>query len=251
MGLKVDKDNIYIMIPSGKYSTDNRIDEVMDGSFTIYTKVKIIKDNMISSQEAFIFARNGQHAGLSVVMDNNGVLFVKAAYWFMDENSEIVYKQMFYMLPPELEDEFNEYIFTCDDTIKLMKLYVNGIECNSIDYSNLTKQKYADVYIWLGCGSMTVAEDKYKHIGEFEYEMVVVSDILINVDELTKIVKEYDINYLTYDEYSELPVLSDNIPYKEHLKIFTDFKHRNKYKIWNLAGNYNNFQLYIENKINF
>ena len=69
MSLRVDKDNIYFVLPESRYTVSNRIDKYMEEDFTLFIKTKIITDNLETEKEAFLIARNGMHSGISVYKD--------------------------------------------------------------------------------------------------------------------------------------------------------------------------------------
>ena len=54
MSLRVDKDNIYFVLPESRYSVSNRIDKYMEEDFTLFIKTKIITDNLETEKEAFL-----------------------------------------------------------------------------------------------------------------------------------------------------------------------------------------------------
>lgn len=250
MSLIIDKDNIFFMMPNSRYTPSHRVDTIMDDDFTIFVRAKVLKDTMVYNQEAFILARNGQHTGISVVMNELNQLIVKLGYWFINTTGDVIHRQAFYQLPTTIENEFNDYIVVCDNSAKIMTLYVNGVDVSNIDYNDVKKRDYINTFIWLGCGSMIVDSD-FKNIGKFEYNLLMISNNVIEIDTILDITTNYHLKYLTDDVYYELPVLSNKTPHIENIKVFTNFDYRSNYKIWNMAGTYNYFQLYIDGNINF
>ena len=69
MSLKVNRDNIFFILPESRYSVSNRIDRYMDEDFTFHISAKIIKESL-GLKESFIFSRNGMHSGISAFKDD-------------------------------------------------------------------------------------------------------------------------------------------------------------------------------------
>ena len=51
--------------------------------------------------------------------------------------------------------------------------------------------------------------------------------------------------------FNDLRKLKNDYPLKEHFAFFSDFKHYNRYKVWDLSFNGNYPQFYIEHNIYF
>lgn len=246
MSLKVNKENIYYVTPFSKYGTHNPIDTFMEKDFTISTRLKINKENIPLQLDTYMFARNGKHSGILTHLDVNNRLEVRLCYWFTDENGNDILKKVIHYLPEELEDQFNDYIVTADDTNKTMSFYFNGDKVGDIDYENLTKCDYTGAFIWLGCGNM-FNDDQFKGIGDFEYEYLYCLDKELKFNEIIEINKNYKTKYLNFD--NGLPVLNDEIKYKENFKLFCDFDYKNNYKVWNMSKGANFFQFYMDNNM--
>lgn len=250
MTLKVDKNNIYVIGNRRKHGLSEYIHDFMENDFSIFVRAKIKKENLVPNKDAFMFSRNGQHSGLSVYIDDMGQLCVRFCYWLHNGvlGSEI--KNIDFMLQKEIEAEFNEYAVTCDNIKKVFYFYVNGVNVGVIDYDKQTKCNYSESFIWLGCGSMIMEED-WRNIGEFEYDLIFGLDKKLEIDVITDIAKNYEVKYISEDPNFNLPVLNDAMPYKDNFKIFTNFKNKTAYKIWNMVTNGNQFQFYIENNMYF
>lgn len=246
----VDKDNIFCMLPVGRYETAKRIDDFMEKNFTIFLDVKIIKESIKKEHPSYFFSRNGRHSGLSTILSESGDLLIQLNYWFMDENDEILNKNVTYTLPKELENEFNTYTIICDDNNSFINLYLNSEFVCFIEYTGLKKLPYTDSLIWLGCGNM-ITEDVHKNIGSFEYKLLFGLNKVITMQDVIYVNNYYESKFLETDTFSGLPVLNKLIKHKENYKIFCNFKNSTQYKIWDMTGIGNYFQFYIENNIYF
>jgi uncharacterized protein YkuJ len=223
----------------------------MEKDFTIFVRAKIVRTELKKCNDSFIFARNGQHCGIFVYVDEHNTLAVRFRYWFKDEEKNSIFKDIEIILPEENLDTFNDYVAMGNDEKKIMSFHVNGKKVGEINYEGLEKFNYTSSFIWLGCGTMMMIEPAYKNIGSFEYELLYCLDKQLTIKEINDINNNYKTKYLNYNSEYELPILNDEIPNKERFKIFSDFDVRNTYKIWNMIDNSNYFQLYIENNIYF
>lgn len=246
----VNKDNIFCMLPVGRYETSKRIDNFMEKNFTIFVKARLFRESILKDKTSYFFARNGMHCGLSTIISNENKILIQLNYWFINDKDEKISKHVTYSLPEKLECEFNEYIIINDDDNKKMHLYFNGEFVAEIEYSGLKKLPYTDSLIWLGCGNM-ITEDEHKNIGSFEYELLFGLNRCIWIDEINEVKNNYKSKYLEIETFNGLPILNKTIPHKENYKIFCDFKNLTDYKIWDITGIGNYFQFYIENNIYF
>jgi len=246
----VNKDNIFCMLPVGRYETSKRVDNFMEKNFTIFVKTKILRESISNKQTSYFFARNGMHSGLSAILSEENEMLIQLNYWFMDENDKIIPKHITYTLPKKLENEFNEYVIINDNDNETMHLYFNDKFVAEIQYSGLKKLPYTDSLIWLGCGNM-ISEDEHKNIGSFEYELLFGLNRCIGIEEIIDTKTNYQNKYLETKTFSGLPILNKIIPHKENYKIFCDFKNSTQYKLWDMTGLGNYFQFYIENNIYF
>jgi hypothetical protein len=246
----VNKDNIFCILPVGRYETSKRIDDFMENDFTIFVSAKIIKESIMKENPSYFFARNGRHCGLSAILNDDGNVMIQLNYWFFDSNEEIISKNTTYTLPDDLENEFNEYTIICDDTNSIINLYINDNHVSFIEYKDMKKLPYTDSLIWLGCGNM-ITEDEYKNIGSFEYKLLFALNKKLKITDVVYAKNNYENKYLETDTFQGLPILSKDMPYKDKYKIFCDFKNSTQYKIWDMTGIGNYFQFYIENNIYF
>ena len=46
----VNKDNIFCMLPVGRYETSKRVDNFMEKNFTIFVKTKILRESISKNQ---------------------------------------------------------------------------------------------------------------------------------------------------------------------------------------------------------
>jgi len=248
MSLKTDKDNIYVIVPP--VDTLDSITNFMKENFTIFVRVKIIGDKLPFNEDSFIFSRNGKHSGICVRRMENNDLSVSFSYWFSSNDGEDknIYKNITFLLPNELKNEFNDYVMICDQERKIISCYINNINIGAITYSGLIKEDYSKSFIWFGCGSMIV-ENKYKGIGEFEFELSFALSDNININDID----HFKNTYMNYTKllFDELPVFNSSLELKEKLIFFLDFDNKSKYKIWNYIFNGIFPQFYIENNIYF
>ena len=245
MSLRVDKDNIYAVIPNNKYNSFENIGNFMEKDFTIFIRAKIKKEGLNPSEESFLFARNGQHCGISMILDKDNDIFINFSYWFKPS----IISQVTYKLPKECEDVYNNYIILCDMELKTFIFYVNDIKAGTIDFSEYEKVEYSNSFIWLGCGNMIATN--YKCIGDFMYELLILMDKNIPFDVIDEIYKNFNPKYIDIENDYGIPTLNDKIPFKENFKMFCDFNNMNRFKIWNMIDNGNYLQKYLKNNIYF
>lgn len=245
MSLKINKDNIYVIVPLADESKS--MDNFMEENFTIFVRVKLFKDDLPINEESFFFSRNGKHSGISTRKINDK-LIISFSYWFSSENDKNIYKNVVYELPTEIENEFNDYLMICDHKINEIYCYVNGKNIGTISYNGLIKENYSKSFVWFGCGSMIV-EKIHKGIGNFEYSLSFALSDKISVDSVNNIKSDY--KEFINTSFADLPILSDEMYFKDKMFFFLDFNHKTKYKIWNFIFNGVYPQLYIENNIYF
>lgn len=246
----VNKDNIFCMLPVGRYETSKRVDNFMEKNFTIFVKTKILRESISKNQTSYFFARNGMHSGLSAILSEENEMLIQLNYWFMDENDNVIPKHVTYTLQKELENKFNEYVVVNDNDNSKIYLYVNNSCVCIMEYPGLKKLPYTDSLIWLGCGNM-ITEDEHKNIGSFEYELLFGLNRCISIEEVIDVKTNYEFKYLETTTFNGLPILNKLISHKENYKIFCNFKNSTQYKIWDMTGIGNYFQFYIENNIYF
>lgn len=251
MSIRINKDNIFCILPTAKYELAENIGNFMENDFTIFVKVKILKEGLTKEYPSFFFCRNGRHVGLSAILSDKNEIVINSTYWFLDKDGNGIMKEIPTILPSDLENGFNEYALVCDNLSKCIKLYINGVEFSNMEYSSLSKDNFENSLIWLGCGTMMSNDEFYKSVGDFEYNLLFCLDTQLSIKEITKIKESYKLHYLENDTYKGLPVLKSSIEHKQNYKLFCDFENYNRYKIWDMTGNGNYPQLYIENNIHF
>lgn len=247
MSLKLDKENVYLILSNDNTNLVEKISDFMDGSFTISTRHKINKPEIYDGGPLhYVFARNGKHTGLGYYENFEYKVFIYFNYWFTDNNGQITDKNIQYILPSELESEFNDYTVICDDVNKKIWLYVNDDLKEEMDYTGLTKVSYDNTSLWLGCGNMITDEENQRNICDAEIDYLMISDKCLFIDEVKEIKQNYD-QKLSTKVYDTLPILEN----PGSIKFLSDFKHKNRYKVWNMVDNGNFFQYYIEGNIYF
>lgn len=246
MTIKTSKDDLFYISPFSKYGDQVGIDDFMEKDFTISARIKINKDRLIPQKDSFIISRNGRHSGLMTFLTENNQLEVRFTYWFYDEKNEYSIKSIVTILPTDFENEFNDYVITCNDTTKKMTFYLNNEKIGETDYNGLTKMSYLKTFLWLGCGNM-LADDDFKCTGDFDFQYVYGLDRELTIEEVIDINENYKSSYLNYNNDFNLPILNNDIPYRDSFKFFSDSEYRNKYKIWNMVDNSIFFQYYLKN----
>jgi hypothetical protein len=263
MSLITNESNVYIFNPIGKYTDSiSNWAKFMEEDFTIFIRSKILIDNMKNDTEGFLFSRNGMHAGISVIKEDDSNIRIKFTYWFWQKNikynekSEMYYdepipihKEIIYFLSIEEQLEFNDYVMQCDHTNRKILCYINKNLVGEIDYTGLDKNSYVEGYMWIGCGNMVTPHIEHRHIGEFEYDLFFCLDKVMDLNIIYDIKDNYKEKYTK--KYLDLLILNDDIPFKNNIYFFLDFTKQTIYKLWNVAfnGHYPNF--YIENNTMF
>lgn len=249
MSLEVSKDEIYIVCPEGKYESISKSwGDFMEEDFTIYTRVKVLIDKAKIGEDCFILARNGHNAGISAYVDEERNVLVGFTYWFWENGITPIQKKVTHALLPEVREGFNDYLMVCNHKEQEIYCYVNGELIDTISYKGLDKCSYKEAYMWLGCGTMMM-EEEYRNIGNFEYELLICARAQLIAAEIVDLRVNYKKFYLNH--YSDYPILNAATPRREDIYFFIDFKHKTRYKIWNLAFNGCFPQLYIENNVMF
>jgi len=251
MSLRINENNIFCITPKSKYELSEDIGGFMEEDFTIVVETKIYKEALKKEYPSFFFCRNGRHVGLSAILTEKNEIAVNLTYWFLDENKNGIMREETSILPLDVEDTVNRYTMICDTNSKMIKLYINEEEKCKIEYSSLEKDTFTEALIWLGCGSMMSDDPFYKSVGDFEYELLICLDKCLTIKEITEVIDKYEKDYIEIDTFKGLPILNKLIPNKENYKVFCDFNNYNRYKLWDMTGNGNYPQLYIENNIHF
>lgn len=249
MSLKTTKDEIYLATPGGKYQ--NIItpwETFMEEDFTLYTRAKVLIDDAEVGKDCFIIARNGQHAGISAYVDEEKNVLIGFTYWFWENGITPIQKKITHVLLPKDKNQFNEYLMICNHKEQEIYCYINETLVGTIGYKGLDKCSYKETYLWLGCGTMMM-EEEYRNIGSFEYNLLLCAGAQFTLQEIANLRDNYKKFYTK--QYSDYPILNAATPRREDIYFFTDFNHRTKYKIWNLAFNGCFFQFYIENNVMF
>lgn len=252
MSLKVGKNEVFFILPESRYSVSSRIDAYMDDDFTIALRAKVIKDNL-TDKEVFMFSRNGRHSGISSFKDNLGNTVIVFNYWFESEDGshkDGLVKQVFYTLKPNEDNQLNEFIMICDNFgERKIDCYVNSILVGSMEFQKNQKLSYKNSFYWFGCGSM-IGPEEHQAIGEFEFDLAFVCAQKLDLDEAIDIVDNYDKLY-SIDVFNGMRKLKKEFQKKYNFAFFCDFKHYNRYKVWDLSFSGNYPQFYIEDNIYF
>ena len=250
MSLRIGKEDVYFVLPESRYSVSTRIDRYMEEDFTLYVKAKSINESLEVGKEAFLFARNGMHSGISFYKDEFDEICISFTYWFKNQEGKGEIGQVYHRLKPEEKDESNEYTMVCDNFIdRKIDCYVNKELVGTINFNGMDKQSYEGGFYWLGCGSM-IGPDQHKCIGDFEIDTLFLLNKKIDRIEIDDILDNYKDKYTT-KVHNNLKKLNKDYPLKKHFAFFCDFNERNRYKVWDISFNGNNPQVYMENNIYF
>lgn len=232
--MRINKDNIYLILSSSKYFNNNIFDDYMENDFTLHTTCKINHNELKNDVESYIISRNGRHCGISVFKHNDGNLFVHFTYWFVDDLGEYVIKTTRYVLPKDRHDEFNHFTMISDIEKKRIDCYINFENVGSIKYTGMKPYSYIGSYFWFGCASM-MSEEKYKNDGDFDFKLSFLTKNKIEIPSLIDIVINYETKYIK--PKGSLYILNDELMNMYEFGFFCDFKNSSIYKIWNLVNN--------------
>lgn len=254
MSLRVNKDNIFFILPESRYSVSSRIDKYMDEDFTLFAKFKVFPETMEENKESFALARNGMHSGISAFKDGFGNVSVSFTYWFSKETedgrTEMYPKQIHTGLLPEELNEFNEYVMICDHFLdRKIDCYKNGKLVGSIKFNEGDKIGYENAFFWFGCGSM-IGPEEHQHIGDFEFDMAFLLNVKLKIEEVQNFVDNYDTDY-SHNVYNDLKKLNYDYYLRKNFAFLCDFNHHNRYKVWDVSFSGNYPQFYIEKNIYF
>jgi hypothetical protein len=247
MSIKINSENLYLILPSNVSFKDSDIRDSMENDFTLFARVKVDKDKL-TENEAFIISRSGMHSGISVFKNQLGKVFLQYTYWFEseDDGSKSV-KQVHIEVNDSDLDDFIEVYMTNDDNKAKISCFLNNNIVGSIVYSGYKKLSYVDSPYWFGCGSM-FGDENTRGIGDFEYDIIFAAKKkLLNFD-VQDIIKNWDSKY-TKKIFQTNKILNPNWEESKYFVFFCDFKLSNRYKLWNYAFNGNYPQIYIEGNV--
>lgn len=249
MSLRINKDNIFFILPEDRYSVSKRIDKHMSEDFTLHARVKVNYDELNNNTESYIFARNGMHSGISIYKDNESYIHAIFSWWVIDENGENVYKSVPNKIEMDMVNEYNDYTMICDDEKKEIHCYFNNKYVGLISYKKQERHVYEGGFYWFGCGSMMCPEE-HRQIGDFDFDLIFLLNKKLKADEVDDISKNYEKSYTTETFYG-LRKLKDDFYLKDNFAFFCDFKDLTRYKIWDMTFSGNYPQIYIEDNIYF
>lgn len=250
MSLRINKDNIAFILPESRYAVSSRIDTWMDEDFTLHVTTKIFPE-LLTEKQSFIISRNGMHSGISAFKDSYNNCNISFQYWFKTPDGINVPKEIIYLLKEDEINAFNEYTMICDHfNEKNIKCYINGTLAGTIEYDNDEKTSYKNCFYWFGCGSM-IGGEEHAAIGEFEYSLAFCLNKTLDILDAQDIIDTY------YDKHSHI-VFDNNMrklnydhPLRDNFAFLSDFKNKNRYKIWDISFSGNYIQFYIEKNIYF
>ena len=254
MSLRVNKDNIFFVLPESRYSVSRRIDRDMDEDFSLFVKFKVFPESMEKNKETFVLARNGMHSGISSFKDGSGNVTISFTYWFSKETedgrTEMYPKQVRTGLLPEELNEFNEFVMVCDHFLdRKIDCYKNGKLVGSIQFDEGDKVSYENAFFWFGCGNM-IGPEEHQCIGDFEFEMSFVLNKKLKIEEIQDFIDNYEKKY-SHIVFNDLRKLNYDYPYRNNFSFLCDFNNYNRYKVWDVSFSGNYPQFYIEKNIYF
>jgi hypothetical protein len=249
MSLLVNKENIFFILPESRYAVSDRIDRWMEEDFTVHLTAKLFPETL-KNEQAYMFARNGMHSGISAFKDDFGNINVVFTYWFKDEDGQQQVKQIFYGLDDIELNEFNEYNMICDNFIeRKIDCYVNNKLVGTIYFENNERQSYEAAFYWFGCGSM-IGPEEHRGYGTFEYKLCFVLNKRLELLDIQDIVDNYKDKY-SHIVFNDLRKLNYDYPLRQNFAFMCDFDHFNRYKVWDISFSGNYPQFYIEHNIYF
>lgn len=249
MSLRTKKDNIFFILPEDRYSISKKVDEHMANDFTLFIKAKINNESLEKDKTFFLFSRNGQHSGISILKNEWNQLFCAFCWWVEDEKTgEASYESVQFQIKEEIQDDENEYVMICDNKQQIIKCYFNGSEMGIIDYKNKKKKGYEGAFYWFGCGSMIV-EEQHQYIGDFDFHLAFLIDKAIEISVVDNLANNYE--SFTYDMHNGLRKINNDFYLKDNFAFFCDFNKKTRYKIWDMTFSGNYPQVYMENNIYF
>lgn len=247
MSLRINKDNLYVMLPSNAYFAESKIDDSLDDDFTLFARVKL-NIQSLTAKESFIVSRNGMHSGISAFKNFLGKVYVQYTYWCKNPVQDMTFaKQVQYELHNTEALDFIEVYMANDQKNNKIGCFFNGNLVGSIVYDGLDRIKYENIPYWFGCGGM-FGDESDRCVGDFEFDKVfAIKKKLYSVD-IIDILKNYDTLYSSrvYETYKGF---NKEWELTKYFAFFCDFNTVNRYKIWNYVFNGNFPQLYIDGNI--
>lgn len=242
MSLLVKYGEPWVILPESRYDiSDRKIDSYMDEDFSIFMRVKVFPEKMPMGQEGFVFARSGKHSGISFnrFTDGNGEEHINLmlTYWFKENG----FAQIIHKISKEELNNFIEIVVINDDlNKKSFSLFVNGKLVGETEYFE-EKQSYkfgemgGGGFYQFGNGNFQVPD--IAMYCECEFDLIFLFKKIISYEELKHFSETYEEYLETFLE--ELKVFKANVPNRNDLAFFLDFKNMNRYKVWELTHNGN------------
>lgn len=249
MSLRINKDNIFFILPEDRYSVSKRIDKWMAEDFTLYVKSKINHTELENDKEYFMFSRNGMHSGISIYKDKENNIHAVFSWWIIDENGENKYNSVTKQIDKNLIDEHNEYVMICDDKEQEINCYLNEELIGVIYYKECKRHIYENTFYWFGCGSMMCTEE-HRHIGDFDFDLAFLLNKKLEISMVSDITINYVESYAT-KMFDGLKKLNESFYLRDNFAFFCDFNNSTRYKIWDMTFSGNYPQIYMKDNIYF
>lgn len=249
MSLRINKDNIFFILPEDRYSVSKRIDKYMAEDFTLYVKSKVNHTELSNDKDYFMFSRNGMHSGISIYKDKEGYIHACFSWWIINEKGENECKSVTRKLDSNLVDLTNEYVMICDDIQQEINCYLNNELIGSIEYKNNKRHIYDNTFYWFGCGSMMCPEE-HRRIGDFDFDLSFLLNKKLEIEKVNDITENYKKSYTT-KMFDGILKLKDDFYLRDNFAFFCDFNNSTRYKIWDMTFSGNYPQIYIEDNIYF
>lgn len=247
MSLRINAENLYLVLPANVSFKESNISDSMEGDFTLFARVKIDKEKL-TENESFIISRSGMHSGISIFKNQLDKVFLQYTYWFEseDDGTKSVKQVHVELKESDLEDFIDVYMSNDDNKAKI-SCFLNGNSVGSIVYSGYNKLSYKDSPYWFGCGSM-FGEEGTRGIGDFEFDVVFAANKKFLSLDVQDIIKNYDSKYAR-KIFGNYKILNPNWEEAKYFAFFCDFTITNRYKLWNYAFNGNYPQIYIDGNV--
>jgi hypothetical protein len=235
--MRINKENVFVIPSTSKYFNDTKVDSYMEEDFTLFVECKINYNKLDENVESFILSRNGKHSGISYFKHQDGNHFIHFTYWLWKDGKEEILETIKYILPHNLIDQYNRYYMVGDHTEKVIYCYVNDLLVGQIDYNGFDKCVYTESYIWFGCGSMIMPNEKDCLIGDYDYRLSFMSKSKMRLSEIDDLATNYKEKYTENYAGEDLLILNKTAPHYGNFGFFCDFEKTTTYKIWNLVFN--------------
>jgi len=235
--IKLNGRDCYFVIPESKYGLSTIIPKyVTDDDFTFMVKCKpqwsMMKEGNWS-QEGGLVIKNGMHMGISCFV-NGGDRYFKGTLWLENRKGEKNCIEHHFLVSGEDKDK--EYFISFRHSIKEKKLVIGNYDHYKVTrYSAERPIDYSDSWLWIGAANaFKSCDEEHKHYFRGEISFVGV--------------------WGEYLSDSDIQNISENCGNIKNMKkiqndktvLFSNFKTRTPYKVYDDSDNGNHVILYDE-----